>query len=112
MSTLYIGPFCEACGIEKSDLKNGVIRKPVKSLLNGTVIEINYYFENLGYSSNDLFNILVQLEPELKSVNVKSLKTKVSRICEQKKKLSHKKKVAGFKNTTELLIQCLLSLQA
>ncbi|XP_060602482.1 uncharacterized protein LOC132755609 [Ruditapes philippinarum] len=103
MADKYPGPFCELHNITKSDLQQGHITKPAQPLLNGIVIEISHYLVTLGHNSNDLYNILVQLDPLLQSVSVKSLKVKVTRICEQKKKLSHKKKVIGVKNVSDLL---------
>ena len=98
MADSYPGPFCEQHNLTKSDLKTGICHKPIQPLLNGIVIEIHSFLVKIGYTSNDLFNILVQLEPSLKVTSAKYLKNKVTRLCEQKKKLASKKKVPGVKN--------------
>ncbi|KAG1687934.1 hypothetical protein GQR58_008215 [Nymphon striatum] len=102
MAEAYPGPFCQDANITKDSLDNKQILKPIKELLNGHVIELNYYLIKQNRNSNDLFNIITQLAPRIKCTKVQSLKSKITRLCDKKKKLARKKKVAGMKNVEDL----------
>ncbi|KAH3738914.1 hypothetical protein DPMN_045557 [Dreissena polymorpha] len=100
----YPGPYCQQQGISTHNLKTGDSLCSEELLSNGVVLEINTYLEKVGKNSQDIYHVLSQLDPSIQdTVNVKSLKIKISRINEQKKKLVSKKKVPGVKNVQELL---------
>ena len=99
----FPGPFCKELNITTQDLEDENNFNPVQELTNGLVLEINSYIEHHGKNLHSLFNIISKLNSNFECMNVKSLKTKVSRVCEQRKKLVSKKKVSGFKNAKELM---------
>ena len=101
---MYPGPFCEKYGLSKDQLLNRVDSLvPVISLQNGTVLELRTFLNKNRKSELDFTKILTSLEPRLSDINQKTLISKINRLVEQRKKLSHKKKVAGFKDATDLL---------
>ena len=54
MADAYPGPFCQEANITKDALDHGHIQNPIKGLLNGHVIEINFYLEKQKHNSNDV----------------------------------------------------------
>lgn len=54
-------------------------------------------------NNGELVKILGLLNVKFINVNPVSVNSKISRLCDQKKKLASKKKVKGFKNLTDLL---------
>ena len=99
----FPGPFCKELNITSQDLEDETNLNPIHELTNGLVLEINSYIEHHGKNSYSLFNIISKLNSNFECVNVKSLKTKVGRVCEQGKKLVAKKKASGFKNVKKLM---------
>ena len=101
---MYPGPFCEKYGLSKDQLLNRVDSLvPVIGLQNGTVLELCTFLNKNRKTELDFTKILISLEPRLSDINQKTLISKINRLVEQRKKLSHKKKVAGFKDATDLL---------
>lgn len=76
MDSAFPGPFCKENLISCSDLENAIPLNPVKELSNGLVLEINSFLENIGKNSQSLFNVLSQLDTNLKNsdISVKTLK--------------------------------------
>ena len=93
----FHGPFCKELNITSQDLEDETNLNPIHELTNGLVLEINSYIEHHGKNSYSLFNIISKLNSNFECVNVKSLKTKVSRVCEQKIILLPKRKLLALK---------------
>ena len=91
---MYPGPFCEKHGISKDQvLNNSDTLVPIGCLENGVVLELRTFLNKSGRSELELSKILTLLEPRLSAVNQRALVSKLNRLLEQRKKLSHKKKV-------------------
>ena len=103
MDEPYPGPCCKEFQVTEDDLKIGRINRSIGHLTNGFLLEVNAYLEKQGQSSSDIFNIAVQRDPSLKATTAKYLKTKISRLSEQKKRMASKKKMSGYKNVNDLL---------
>ena len=101
---MYPGPFCEKHGISKDQvLNNSDTLVPIGCLENGVVLELRTFLNKSGRSELELSKILTLLEPRLSAVNQRALVSKLNRLFEQRKKLSHKKKVPGYKDAADLL---------
>jgi hypothetical protein len=57
----------------------------------------------LGKGVWELACLIPKLIPSFLSANTKSIVFKITRICDQKKKLISKKKILGYKNISDLM---------
>lgn len=101
---MYPGPFCEKLGLSKDKILNDSdCLVPIVGLQNGAVLELRAFLIKNGRSESELTRILTLLQPRLNAVNHRAFVSKLNRLFEQRKKLSHKKKVPGFKDAADLL---------
>ena len=101
---MFPGPFCEKHRLSKNLILNSSENiLPIIGLQNGLVLELRVFLNKCGKSESELIKILTLIDPRLSVVNAGALRSKLNRLCEQRKKLSHKKKVPGFKDAADLL---------
>ncbi|XP_045170683.2 uncharacterized protein LOC123533110 [Mercenaria mercenaria] len=101
----FPGPCCEAANITCQQLKSRDLPQNV-ILTNGLVLELHSFVTTENLTSAAFVKILEKLDSNFCGiVHPSALVIKVKRVIEQKKKLSHRKKVKGFKTVKELLDQ-------
>lgn len=72
-------------------------------LTNGVILELKHFLEKNGKGVWELACLIPKLIPSFLSANTKSIVSKITRICDQKKKLISKKKIPGYKNISDLM---------
>ncbi|KAK6171722.1 hypothetical protein SNE40_018160 [Patella caerulea] len=75
------------------------------NLTNGAIFELKSLLDKNQKGMNELVHVIQRLhiDPNIKTVNPSSIRTKVVRLVNLKKKIVSKKKVAGFNNLEEFL---------
>ncbi|XP_045190091.2 uncharacterized protein LOC123547228 [Mercenaria mercenaria] len=93
----FIGPFCKELGLQLHTIAD---IKPLTNchILNGVVLELYTQYRNIS----KVVDVLVRLNPELSTIHVNTLKSRINRIVEIKKKLVSKKKVKGVTSVDDL----------
>lgn len=97
----YPGKYCELAGINNDAILTKSL--PKTTITNGLVLELYTYTKQQNWTLNEFVHILSKLDERFTSANVTSVVSRVTKLNEQEKALSHKKKVKGVKNLTELL---------
>ncbi|XP_060590998.1 uncharacterized protein LOC132745980 [Ruditapes philippinarum] len=92
-----IGQFCQKIGLSTNTLDQ---IKPLthSHILNGVVLELYLYYKNCA----KIADVLIRLNPDLSAVNANTLKSRINRVVEIKKKLTSKKKVKGITSLEDL----------
>ncbi|KAL4219419.1 Piwi-like protein 1 [Mactra antiquata] len=100
MEEEFLGPYCMEIQLTNKQINNLNIIKPLTNqcIKIGLIFELQTYFKNL----NKVIDIIKSLQPDLSSSNQSTLKTRINRAIETKKKLVSKKKVGGISSVDEL----------
>ena len=101
---MYPGPFCEKHDLSEDKILNKLDSLvPIPGLQNGLVLELRAFIKKCHKSESELVRILTILEPRLSAVSDRTIMSKIGRVFEKRKRLSHHKKTGGFKDATDLL---------
>ena len=95
----HIGPFCKKFNITKQIVDSNTVTPC--DVTNGLVLELKTYFG--AGNTNRLLEVLSSLDSKFLHANPSSVKVKLQRTIEIKKKISSKKKVKGFSSLSDFL---------
>ena len=89
------GPFCEAAGLTADRLKRGDVPADVQ-LSNGMILELFAFQTGEKLGAADFLKLLQKLNDSFNGVtNPNVVINKINRLLDQKKKITHRKKVKG-----------------
>lgn len=95
----FAGPFCQEVGLSLQQLPDiDSIKAATIPLKNGLIFEINSTVKDVS----KVILVLTKLQPTLHEYNIKTIRQKITRLLDTKKKLLARKKVKGVSSLDEL----------